>query len=128
MTEPDTLELRAIACAGRKSNRPWGLTNFYQAQVRHALVMSRAIEVRVSGEVQGVSFRGYAAREAVRLELVGWVRNEPDGSVLGHFEGPAADVEKMLDWCREGSPSADVHRLEIRDVRPIGASEFSVED
>ena len=89
--------------------------------------MSRAIEVRVSGEVQGVSFRGYAAREAVRLELVGWVRNEPDGSVRGHFEGPSESVEKMLDWCREGSPSAEVHRLEVRDAEPIGASEFRVE-
>jgi acylphosphatase len=89
--------------------------------------MSRAVEVSVSGEVQGVSFRGYAAKEAVRLELVGWVRNESDGTVTAHFEGPSDDVEKMLDWCREGSPSADVRRVEVRDVEPIGASEFSVE-
>lgn len=89
--------------------------------------MTRVIEVRVSGEVQGVSFRGYAAREAVRLELVGWVRNEPGGSVLGHFEGPADDVQEMLDWCREGSPSADVHQLEVRDVQLLDASQFTVE-
>ncbi len=49
--------------------------------------MTRAVEVEVSGEVQGVSFRGYAAQEAVRLELVGWVRNESDGSVLAHCRG-----------------------------------------
>ncbi len=89
--------------------------------------MTRAVEVRVSGEVQGVSFRGYAAQEAVRLELVGWVRNEPDGSVHAHFQGPPDDVETMLAWCREGSPSADVRQIEVRDVEPIGASEFSVE-
>jgi acylphosphatase len=88
--------------------------------------MSRAVEVRVSGEVQGVSFRGYAAQEAVRLELVGWVQNEPDGAVLGHFEGPADAVESMLVWCREGSPSADVHRLEVREVRPSRSSQFCV--
>ena len=88
--------------------------------------MARAVEVKVMGEVQGVSFRGYAAREAVRLELVGWVRNEPDGSVLGHFEGPDDDVAEMLDWCREGAPEADVRRLEIHDVDPIETSEFSV--
>jgi acylphosphatase len=89
--------------------------------------MTRAVEVTVSGEVQGVSFRGYAAQEAVRLELVGWVRNERDGSVRGHFEGPEDAVEKMLAWCREGSPSADVDSLDVRDVEPIDASEFSVE-
>jgi acylphosphatase len=88
--------------------------------------MSRAVEVRVSGEVQGVSFRGYAAQEAVRLELVGWVQNEPDGAVLGHFEGPADAVETMLAWCREGSPSAEVHRVEVREVRLSRSSEFSV--
>ena len=89
--------------------------------------MTRAVRVRVSGEVQGVSFRGYAAREAVRLELAGWVRNEPDGAVLGHFEGPADDVEEMLRWCREGSPPADVHRVEVREDDPDGSTEFSVQ-
>jgi acylphosphatase len=89
--------------------------------------MTRAVEVRVSGEVQGVSFRAYAAQEAARLELVGWVRNEPDGSVMGHFEGPEDAVEKMLDWCRKGSPSADVDDLDVHDVEPVGASDFSVE-
>ena len=81
----------------------------------------------MSGEVQGVSFRGYAARKAVELELVGWVRNEPDGSVLGHFEGPADAVDTMVAWCREGSPSAEVDHVVVRDVPATGTSEFSVE-
>ena len=89
--------------------------------------MSRAVEVRVSGVVQGVSFRAYAAREAVRLELAGWVRNEPDGSVRGRFDGPEDAVEEMLEWCRTGSPTADVHSLEVRDTPPTGDSDFTVE-
>ena len=89
--------------------------------------MTRAVEVRVSGEVQGVSFRAYAAQEAVRLELVGWLRNEPDGTVFGHFEGPEDAVATMLEWSQEGSPAAEVASLDVRDVAPIGASEFSVE-
>ena len=88
--------------------------------------MTRAVEVGVSGEVQGVSFRGYAAQEAVRLELVGWVRNEPDGSVRGHFEGDDEAVEAMVAWCRQGSPSADVRQVEVRDVEPTHASAFEV--
>ncbi|MEP7089910.1 MAG: acylphosphatase [Nocardioidaceae bacterium] len=88
--------------------------------------MMRAVEVKVSGEVQGVSFRGHAAQEAVRLELVGWVRNELDGTVLAHLEGPDDAVATMLDWCREGSPWADVRRVEVHDVQPIGASDFRV--
>ncbi|TIC79248.1 acylphosphatase [Nocardioides sp. GY 10113] len=88
--------------------------------------MTRAVEVRVTGEVQGVSFRAYAAREALRLGLVGWVRNEYDGSVLAHLEGPADAVERMLVWCRHGSPAARVHGIDVRDVAATGASDFRV--
>ena len=88
--------------------------------------MTRAVEVGVSGEVQGVSFRGYAAQEAVRLELAGWVRNEPDGSVRGHFEGDDEAVKAMIAWCRQGSPSADVRQVEVRDVEPTHDSTFEV--
>jgi acylphosphatase len=87
----------------------------------------RAVEVRITGEVQGVSFRAYAAHEAVRLELAGWVRNEPDDSVAGHFEGPDEAVEEMLAWCRRGSPAADVDAVEVTDVRPTGAAAFEVD-
>ena len=88
--------------------------------------MTRAVEVTVSGEVQGVSFRAYAAQEAVRLELVGWGRNEPDGSVRAHYEGDDDAVEEMLAWCREGSPSADVHHVEVTEVEPTGEASFEV--
>ncbi len=88
--------------------------------------MTRAVEVEVSGDVQGVSFRAYAARQAVGLDLVGWVRNQPDGSVLAHYEGDDQAVEQMLTWCREGSPGADVRRVEVRDVEPTNDSSFEV--
>ena len=40
-----------------------------------------AFHARISGSVQGVGFRYYACREAMRLGLSGWVRNLPDGDV-----------------------------------------------
>jgi acylphosphatase len=89
--------------------------------------MVRAVEVRISGDVQGVSFRGYAAREAVRLELVGWVRNEPDGAVAAHFEGPEDDVDEMIVWCRKGSPSADVNDVSVQEAEVTGAESFEVD-
>ena len=88
--------------------------------------MTRAVEVRITGRVQGVSFRAYAAREAVRLELAGWVRNEPGGEVAARFEGPDDAVEQMLDWCRQGSPGASVEGVAVRPVEPTGAASFEV--
>ena len=78
--------------------------------------MTRAVEVRITGYVQGVSFRMYAAREADRLGLVGSVRNEPDGAVAASFQGNDERVEEMLLWCRTGSPAAHVEDVEVRDV------------
>ena len=78
--------------------------------------MTRAVEVRITGYVQGVSFRMYAAHEADRLGLTGWVRNEPDGAVEARFQGDDEAVEGMLRWCREGSPAAHVDDVEVRDA------------
>ena len=75
--------------------------------------MRRAVDVTVTGRVQGVSFRAYAEREAARLGVTGWVRNEPDGSVAGHFEGEAGDVDALVAWCREGPRWATVERVDV---------------
>ena len=53
-------------------------------------------QVRYTGRVQGVGFRA-AARGVARMHPVtGWVRNEPDGSVLMEVQGSRAAVEAVL--------------------------------
>jgi acylphosphatase len=89
--------------------------------------MTHAVEVRVTGRVQGVSFRWYAVREADRLGLAGWVRNEPDGSVAAHLEGPEDAVEEMVAWCGHGPPAARVDDVEVRKVGATGGSTFEVD-
>jgi acylphosphatase len=89
--------------------------------------VTRAVVVRITGRVQGVAFRAYAAHEAVRLELVGWVRNERDGSVAVHLEGADEAVEEMVAWCHRGPPAAVVDRVELQDVEATGASSFEVD-
>ena len=49
--------------------------------------MAKAVTVKVTGRVQGVAFRWEAQREALRLGVTGWVRNEPDGAVGGSPRG-----------------------------------------
>jgi len=88
--------------------------------------MNAAVDVTVTGRVQGVSFRWYAVQEAAKLGVTGWVRNEPDGSVAGHFEGDADAVEAMVDWCREGPRPARVQQVARRDGAVTGARSFEV--
>lgn len=88
--------------------------------------MGRAVEVVVVGRVQGVGYRAHAEREARRLGLTGWVRNEPDGSVALRAEGPDGDVEELLTSLRSGPPSASVERVDVTEAEPGGASSFEV--
>ena len=86
----------------------------------------KAVQARVTGRVQGVSFRWYTQEQAQRLGVVGWVRNEPDGSVLLHAEGEDDAVDALVEWCRHGPPSARVRDLAARDAAISGATSFDV--
>ena len=89
-------------------------------------VHEKAVDVTVTGRVQGVSFRFYAEQEARRLGVTGWVRNEPDGSVGGHFEGESAAVDALVAWCRSGPRMARVEHVAVREARDGGARSFEV--
>ena len=43
--------------------------------------------VSVEGNVQGVGYRDFVRRWAIRLEVTGWVRNRSDGSVEALLNG-----------------------------------------
>jgi acylphosphatase len=86
----------------------------------------KAIQARVTGRVQGVSFRWYAREEAQRLGVAGWVRNEPDGSVLLHAEGADEAVDALVAWCQEGPGMARVSHVAVREASTTGAASFEV--
>lgn len=77
------------------------------------------VAFRVHGAVQGVGYRRFTEREARTLDLAGWVRNEPDGSVAGEAEGPEAALAAFRHRLAEGPAFAAVGRLdwEALDVR-----------
>jgi acylphosphatase len=69
--------------------------------------------VRVRGRVQGVWFRESTRRRAVELGVVGWVRNQPDGSVEAALEGDEPAVRGVVEFMRKGPPAAQVDDCEI---------------
>ncbi|PWE33280.1 acylphosphatase [Maritimibacter sp. 55A14] len=77
-----------------------------------------AIRTRITGRVQGVSFRAWARGQAEAHGLTGWVRNEDDGSVLAFLQGRKADVAAMVHALDEGPGAAVVQNIETEEAEP----------
>lgn len=73
----------------------------------------RTVRAVVRGRVQGVGYRAWTERHAVRRGLTGSVRNRPDGSVEAILHGPAGSVDDMLAAMREGPSGAVVEELSV---------------
>jgi len=86
----------------------------------------RAIRAQASGRVQGVGFREATRRRASELGVRGWVRNAEDGAVTVHAEGPAAGVEALVCFLREGPRGAEVLELAVHDVKLESHEQFAI--
>ena len=75
--------------------------------------MTRA-DLLISGRVQGVFYRASAQQEAMRLGLMGEIRNLPDGRVEAAVEGPKERIEEFIEWCKRGPPAAEVEHVGVR--------------
>lgn len=71
------------------------------------------VHLRILGQVQGVFFRRSAKEEADKLGLVGWVRNDHDGSVEAMAVGAKGKLSQFIRWCKKGPPLSKVERVEI---------------
>lgn len=86
----------------------------------------RAAHIIVRGRVQGVAFRAATQARARALGVTGWVRNRHDGSVEAWLEAPAAQMEAMLAFCREGPLHARVDDVTIDTAEATGLERFEV--
>jgi len=82
--------------------------------------------VLIRGRVQGVFFRDTCQRMALRRGVNGWVRNLPDGRVEAVFEGRAEDVNRLVDWARQGPSRAVVADVTVQAEQPEGLSTFLI--
>ncbi len=86
-----------------------------------------ARHVVVHGQVQGVGFRWWAAREAARLGVTGWVRNRADGAVEALVQGDPQPVEAMVEELSSGPRHAAVSSVDVEQAEPTGDLRFVVE-
>jgi acylphosphatase len=82
--------------------------------------MKTAAYIRVSGVVQGVSFRYFTRKTARELGLSGWVRNRPDGDVELEAAGERGMLEELIKALRVGPPAAHVRDVQVRWLEESG--------
>jgi acylphosphatase len=78
----------------------------------------QAVSAVVSGRVQGVGFRYSTQAMGQRLQLVGWVRNQADGSVATHAQGDKSAVANFVAYLQEGPRAARVDSVEVAAIEP----------
>jgi len=87
-----------------------------------------ARRVYVRGVVQGVGFRPFIHRLALRHELGGWVRNT-SGEVQLALEGTDQAIAEFLAALRaEAPPLAAIETVEVRASAPLGLERFTIEE
>ena len=70
----------------------------------------------ISGKVQGVGYRAFAAEAARRLGVAGWTRNLADGRVAVEASGTAQQLEELEALLRRGPRYSDVRGVEVGEV------------
>ena len=83
----------------------------------------KRVHLVISGRVQGVFFRATTKETADMLNLVGWVKNLPDGYVEAVAEGAADDIMRFIEWCGRGPRGANVTGVETEFSDPTGEFE-----
>jgi acylphosphatase len=82
----------------------------------------------ITGEVQGVGYRFFAQRAAARHQVLGYVRNCPDGKVEIVAEGSPTDVEELKKDLVTGPQWSRVEHFEEISLEPTGLySSFRIE-
>jgi len=80
----------------------------------------KRVQAIVSGHVQGVGYRYFAAHAADRLGLAGTVRNLPGGEVEAIAEGDEDALKDFLDELRRGPSAGHVDDLQAAWGEPTG--------
>ncbi|MCL2818402.1 MAG: carbamoyltransferase HypF [Actinomycetia bacterium] len=86
----------------------------------------KAIEMHITGVVQGVGFRPFVYTLARTYHLTGWVRNDSDG-VHVVVEGPAQLVDAFVAAFEDKAPPASrIEHIAIRPIEPADHATFEI--
>ncbi len=83
-------------------------------------------EIRISGRVQGVTFRWSTQQKAKKIGIYGFVENSPDGGVYIEAEGESDSLNEFLARCRKGPIFARVDNVMFEEKPIVGYNKFEI--
>ena len=86
----------------------------------------QTIQIKVEGRVQGVFFRQSTQEKANQLGIKGTVKNCDDDSVEIIATGTKDQLDKLVVWCREGPPKANVINVTTQELSLQQFYNFSI--
>lgn len=87
-----------------------------------------SVQITIFGRVQGVLFRQSTKKIADQLEIKGYAKNLPDGSVEIIAQGNQEQINQLEEWARTGPRLAKVDQI-IKKVINLKEdfSDFSIQ-
>lgn len=84
------------------------------------------LDIKITGQVQGVFLRQAVKERAKKLGLIGFVKNEPDGSVYIEAEGEENNLKVFLKWLHGGSDFSKVEKVETQEGQIKNFDDFKI--
>ena len=61
-----------------------------------------------------------------KLNIKGYVKNNPDGTVEAVFEGDEDNINKMIELCKRGPERSRVDKIDIKDIEINNYQDFRI--
>lgn len=88
--------------------------------------MNNHLNIKISGQVQGINFRRNAWKKARKLGIFGFVQNLPDGTVFIEAEGEENKLAELVAWCHKGPWFAKVSDIQVEAGTIMDYDEFVI--
>jgi len=85
-----------------------------------------AIQIIITGRVQGIFFRAFVEDTAKELGIRGFVRNLPDGGLEVFAEGTDKALDELVERCKKGPSGATIDDIKVTRTRERGYERFDI--
>ncbi len=73
----------------------------------------------ITGRVQGVGLRVFTKENAEKLNLTGWVKNMPDGTVDLEMQGSTEKLAELTDIIKKGNFVIKVDTFDSKEIPTV---------